>query len=76
MGMTAKQVMKVLKANGWVNTRIVDSHYVFEKVGSNRPITVPFHGNKDLGVFAKTILKEAGITEVEDDISLRHKQAG
>lgn len=61
MGMTAKQVMKILKANGWQNTRIEGLHYVFEKAGSVRPVTVPFHGSKDLGPFAKTILKEAGI---------------
>ena len=52
MGLTAKQVMKILKKNGWEKVRIE---------GFERPIPVPFHGNKDLGEFGKKILKEANI---------------
>jgi predicted RNA binding protein YcfA (HicA-like mRNA interferase family) len=33
---------------------------VFVKAG-RRPVSVPFHGNKDIGNLAKRILKEAGI---------------
>jgi predicted RNA binding protein YcfA (HicA-like mRNA interferase family) len=59
--MTAKQVMDILKKRGWTLARINGSHHVFEKVGQ-RPVIVPLHGhNGDLGVFAKRILKEAGI---------------
>ncbi len=61
MGLTAKQVMKILKKNGWKKVRIEGSHHIFEKEGVGRPIPVPFHGNKDLGDFGKKILKEAGI---------------
>ena len=58
--MTAKQVMDMLKANGWGLDRIHGSHHVFTKAG-HRPVSVPFHGNKDIGNLAKRILKEAAI---------------
>jgi predicted RNA binding protein YcfA (HicA-like mRNA interferase family) len=58
---TNKQVMKILKQHGWTLDRVSGSHYVFEKSGL-RPVPVPYHGSKDLGDFAKEILKEAGIT--------------
>ena len=61
MGLTAKQIMKILKANGWKKVRIESSHHIFEKKGYDRPVPVPLHGNKDLGDFGKTILKEANI---------------
>ncbi|MDR0669963.1 MAG: type II toxin-antitoxin system HicA family toxin [Treponema sp.] len=52
--------MDKLKANGWTMDRINGSHHVFVKNG-RRPVSVPFHGNKDIGNLAKKILKEAGI---------------
>lgn len=61
MGLTAKQIMKILKKNGWIKVRIEGSHHIFEKAGFDRPIPVPFHGNKDLGDFGEMILKEAHI---------------
>ena len=61
MGFTAKQIMKILKANGWKKVRIESSHHVFEKEGFDRPVPVPLHGNKDLGNFGNKILQEAKI---------------
>jgi len=61
MGMTAKQVMKILKKNGWKLVRTTGSHHIFYKSGAKRPIPVPRHDSIDLGNFAKSILKEAGI---------------
>jgi len=58
--MTAQQVMKALRENGWKLKRIQGSHHVFVKEG-RRPVPVPFHGNADLGVKGKQILKQAGI---------------
>jgi predicted RNA binding protein YcfA (HicA-like mRNA interferase family) len=57
---TAKQVIDILLKNGWKLNRINGSHHVFEK-GSLRPVSVPVHGNSDLGHFARKLLKEAGI---------------
>jgi predicted RNA binding protein YcfA (HicA-like mRNA interferase family) len=58
--MTAREVMDKLKANGWALDRISGSHHVFIKSGY-RPVSVPFHGNKDIGHLAKRIFKEAGV---------------
>jgi predicted RNA binding protein YcfA (HicA-like mRNA interferase family) len=62
INMTAKEVAKKLEAHGWVLDRIKGSHHTYVKDGF-RPIPVPFHGNGDLGVFGKRILKEAGIKD-------------
>lgn len=61
--MTAKQVIKILKKNGWKHVRTESSHWIFSKPGCNRPIPVPLHGNRDLGILGTRILKEAGIGE-------------
>ena len=58
--MTAKEIAERLEANGWVLDRIKGSHHTYAKEG-RRSIPVPFHGNKDLGILGKRILKEAGI---------------
>jgi predicted RNA binding protein YcfA (HicA-like mRNA interferase family) len=58
--MTAREIMNILKKNGWKLDRIKGSHHIFEKPGY-RPVSVPFHGNKDLGNFAKVLLDEARI---------------
>jgi predicted RNA binding protein YcfA (HicA-like mRNA interferase family) len=63
--MTAYEVVKILKAHGWVFDRIESSHHIYKKPGY-RPIPVPFHGNKDLGLFAKTILGKAKIKITEN----------
>ncbi|GHU09628.1 hypothetical protein FACS1894151_07770 [Spirochaetia bacterium] len=60
INMTAKQVMDKLLANGWTLARINSSHHIFTKPGY-RNVAVPLHGNRDIGHFAKRILKEAGI---------------
>jgi len=61
---TAKEIVKILKANGWGLDRINGSHHIYVKAG-NRPIPVPFHHNVDLGMKGKQILKEAGIKDQE-----------
>ena len=58
--MTAKELMNILKVNGWRFDRISGSHHIFIKEGY-RSIPVPLHGNKDIGNFAKRILREAEI---------------
>jgi predicted RNA binding protein YcfA (HicA-like mRNA interferase family) len=58
--MTAREIMNRLREHGWQLVRINGSHHIFEKSG-RRPVSVPFHGNKDIGYLGKRILKEAGI---------------
>jgi predicted RNA binding protein YcfA (HicA-like mRNA interferase family) len=59
--MTGKQAVKIMQDNGWTLDRIEGSHHVMTKDGM-RSVPVPIHGNKDLGDFAKKILRQAGIT--------------
>jgi predicted RNA binding protein YcfA (HicA-like mRNA interferase family) len=60
--MTAREVAAQLEAHDWTLDRIKGSHHTYAKDGQ-RSIPVPFHGNKDLGILGKRILKEAGIDE-------------
>jgi predicted RNA binding protein YcfA (HicA-like mRNA interferase family) len=62
ISMTAREIMKILQDNGWTLNRIRGSHHSFTKEGC-RTVTVPFHGNKDIGVLGKDILKQAGINK-------------
>lgn len=63
--MTAKQIIKIQKNHGWKHVRTESSHWIFAKDGCDRPIPVPLHGNRDLGILGKRILKEAGIKEAD-----------
>ena len=59
--MTAKQVEKKLLENGFTLDRVHGSHKIYVKKGFP-PISVPFHGNKDLKLGTlNNILKKAGI---------------
>ncbi len=58
--MTGKQVIEIFKAHGWSVDRINGSHHIMVKEGC-RSIPIPVHGNEDLGVRAKKILKQADI---------------
>ena len=64
MELTAKDVIKILKSNGWTLDRINGSHHIFKKDGFMRSVSVPVHKNKDIDQFAKAILKEAHIDVV------------
>ena len=59
--MTGKQVLDLLKKNGWVLDRIHGSHHVMVKDGFP-PLSVPVHGPKDLKTGTlHSILKTAGL---------------
>lgn len=59
--MTGKEVIKILKKNGWQLERITGSHHIMWKDG-NRSVPVPVHGKKDLGPgLLKAIFKQAGV---------------
>ena len=57
---TGRELLKLLKANGWIVDRIRGSHHIVTK--GDKTITVPVHGAKDIpkGTVA-AILKEAGL---------------
>ena len=60
MPLSGKQLIKLMKKNGWILVRIAGSHHIMEKGGET--LSVPVHGNKSLGkgIEAK-LLKQARI---------------
>lgn len=59
MPLTAKQMLKLLKQNGWEERRMQGSHLQLYKDGQR--ITLPMH-SKDLGKgLEQQILKDAGL---------------
>ncbi|AME03479.1 type II toxin-antitoxin system HicA family toxin [Selenomonas sp. oral taxon 136] len=59
--MTSKELLKILKKDGWQIERINGSHYILKHPTKPGMPIIPMH-NKDLriGTF-KTILKQAGL---------------
>lgn len=58
MPLTGKEMLKLLLDNGFEIRRIVGSHHHLYKNGTR--VTVPVHGNKDLGKGLESkILKDA-----------------
>jgi predicted RNA binding protein YcfA (HicA-like mRNA interferase family) len=59
--MNSKQLIKELKASGWVLVRVKGSHHQFKHPDHKLPLTVP-HPKKDLSLgLVKQIKKQAGI---------------
>ncbi len=59
--MNAKELIKKLEQAGFTFDRANGSHRIYKKEGP-KPITVPYHGNKDLKIgTANKILKDAGL---------------
>jgi len=59
--MSSKDLIKLLKQNGWVLHRISGSHHIFKKAGIEDLITVP-HPRKDVPKgLLNAILKQAGL---------------
>ena len=58
--MTGRDLLKLLKANGWELDRVRGSHHILVKGGAT--VSVPVHGSRDVpkGTL-HAILKEAGI---------------
>ena len=45
--MTGKELIKLMKNNGWKLDRVQGSHHIMIK--DNKTLSVPVHRNKDLG---------------------------
>lgn len=59
--MNGKEVIAILKKNGWEHTSTRGSHYKMEKKGY-RSVPVPVHGAKELGIgLLKAIEKQTGV---------------
>ena len=59
--MTAKEIIKQLKADGWVEVDTRGSHIQYRHPTKPRKVTVPFHsGDLPRGTL-NSILKQAGL---------------
>jgi len=56
--MTGKELLRLLERNGWKLDRISGSHHIMIK--ESKTLSVPVHGNKDLGKGLLTKLMKAG----------------
>ncbi len=56
--MTGKQLIKLLKQSGWELERIQGSHHIMIK--DLKTLSVPVHGNKDLGKGLLHALRKQG----------------
>jgi len=61
MPMTPKQMIKLLKANGFVEVRQNGSHKLFENPISGRVTIVPYHAKDLKRGTEQQILKDAGL---------------
>ena len=60
MTMTGKEMLKLLKKNGFTEARIEGSHHIMKKGAIE--ISVPVHGNDDLRIgLLNKMLKDAGL---------------
>ncbi len=68
---TAKQLVRFLKAQGFVEDRQSGSHLTLLNAQSGRVVTVPVHTGCDIGRgLAARIIRDAGFTQ-EDYLRLR-----
>ena len=61
MPMTAKEMVKLLQKNGFVEIRQNGSHTVFENKETGRMTIVPFHAKDLKKGTEQRILKDAGL---------------
>jgi len=55
-------MVKLALENGWVEVRQRGSHHHFKKEGFSYLVTIPVHGNEDLGRgLERKILKDLGL---------------
>ena len=60
--MKAKQLVKLIEAEGWYFVRQKGSHMIFEKEGETDHIVIPNHGSKDVKKpIVLSILKKVGL---------------
>lgn len=61
INMTAKEVLKILKKDGWYVVEIQGSHYQLKHPGKKGRVTLPFHSGDLKPRTLNSILKQAGL---------------
>ncbi len=59
--MTAKEVEKIIKADGWYLYNIIGSHHQYKHPYKSGKVTIPFHGGDIKKGTLASIKKQAGI---------------
>lgn len=60
--------MALLKAKGWMFSRVKGDHWVYTKEGALRPLVIPGKQNDELAIGTlKSILRQAGLNESDFD---------
>lgn len=59
--MTAKEVLKMLKKDGWTVVEITGSHYQLKHPSKSGRVTIPFHSGDIKPGTLNSILKQAGL---------------
>ncbi len=58
--MNGKEIIKILRANGWETVRVRGSHHLLSN--GEKSVPVPVHGKKDIGIgLLKAIEKQTGV---------------
>ncbi len=59
--MNSKELLRILKDDGWYEDRVVGSHHIFKHATKPGHLSVP-HPKRDLGIgLVNKILKQAGL---------------
>ncbi len=66
MNLSSNHLIKILIGKGFIFKRSKGSHHIYYNSATNKTVSVPLHGNKDLkkGTLL-AILKQAGIPKEE-----------
>ncbi|MBQ3922403.1 MAG: type II toxin-antitoxin system HicA family toxin [Spirochaetales bacterium] len=59
--MTAKEILKILKKDGWYIVEITGSHYQLKHLTKSGRVTIPFHSGDIKQGTLNSILKQAGL---------------
>jgi predicted RNA binding protein YcfA (HicA-like mRNA interferase family) len=60
--MKSSELLKLFKKAGWVEVRQTGSHKIMKHPDHKEPISLPFHGAKEVGTgLAEKLKKQAGL---------------
>jgi predicted RNA binding protein YcfA (HicA-like mRNA interferase family) len=61
---SGKELAKILERHGWSLLRVLGSHHIYGRAGSDVRLSVPVHGNQALKMgLLRRLMKMANLTE-------------
>lgn len=62
----ARERAQALERNGWTLERVSGSHFIYNRPGARRPISIPKHGARTLRTGTqRAIMREAGLRDAD-----------